>query len=418
MTIPQVDSRFSAAFSRLAERIVRDLPDLTGDRQMLEAPHPVRASVLPDTHPQLICASLTGDISGNMLASLLRSRRSIPYILDALSDPSSPASPYLLHSAQLHSTVCTSLGGVGSGAFGALLQSIRYQICGGKMFTLDDQLVALLDKTDLGADVPVSELRLPFDDIYIQLGTRRDAANAVGFLRNPVTGNHILEGAYLSRTVEPDGSAGLEICLTGSPAGHSGLLSDDAVEWVSLVVSPGSSVGEALHNAFARPRVLARDERGALSVQTLQPTGAEAAARDAFANSMLPKLDLIAKALLYINLPSARSEFVNAGTEARKALVRAVSGAHRRKAARQAARSYDTILIRAPEALSSMAAPGGVDESGRTIATHWRRGHFRSQAHGPKLANRKTIWVPPVLVNAEQISAPVTQKRYSAGIRP
>lgn len=38
-------------------------------------------------------------------------------------------------------------------------------------------------------------------------------------------------------------------------------------------------------------------------------------------------------------------------------------------------------------------------ETGRLVATHFRRGHFRRQAYGPERTLRKTIFVAPVLVN-------------------
>ncbi|WP_139222975.1 hypothetical protein [Paracidovorax wautersii] len=41
-----------------------------------------------------------------------------------------------------------------------------------------------------------------------------------------------------------------------------------------------------------------------------------------------------------------------------------------------------------------------VAESGKTIAAHFRRGHFRRQPYGPERTLRKTIFVAPVLVNA------------------
>lgn len=37
--------------------------------------------------------------------------------------------------------------------------------------------------------------------------------------------------------------------------------------------------------------------------------------------------------------------------------------------------------------------------SGRTLATHFRRGHFRRQPYGPERTLRKTIFVAPVVVN-------------------
>lgn len=35
----------------------------------------------------------------------------------------------------------------------------------------------------------------------------------------------------------------------------------------------------------------------------------------------------------------------------------------------------------------------------KPIQGHWRRGHWRNQAHGPKLQLHKLIWIMPVMVN-------------------
>lgn len=40
-----------------------------------------------------------------------------------------------------------------------------------------------------------------------------------------------------------------------------------------------------------------------------------------------------------------------------------------------------------------------VTASGKTLATHFRRGHFRRQAYGPERAQRRTIFIAPVVVN-------------------
>lgn len=40
--------------------------------------------------------------------------------------------------------------------------------------------------------------------------------------------------------------------------------------------------------------------------------------------------------------------------------------------------------------------------TGRLLATHIRRGHFRRQPYGPENALRKTIFVAPVVVNANR----------------
>lgn len=46
------------------------------------------------------------------------------------------------------------------------------------------------------------------------------------------------------------------------------------------------------------------------------------------------------------------------------------------------------------------AAPG--EEPTYSVSPHWRRGHWRMQAHGPKNGLRKRILVPPVLVRADR----------------
>jgi hypothetical protein len=39
------------------------------------------------------------------------------------------------------------------------------------------------------------------------------------------------------------------------------------------------------------------------------------------------------------------------------------------------------------------------DGKGKPKRPHWRRGHFRPQAHGPGWSQRRTIYIPPVMVN-------------------
>lgn len=57
------------------------------------------------------------------------------------------------------------------------------------------------------------------------------------------------------------------------------------------------------------------------------------------------------------------------------------------------------LEVRSPR--SDLAASG---ESGREMPVHWRRGHFRRQAHGPREApQHRLTWIYPVLVNANAL---------------
>lgn len=49
---------------------------------------------------------------------------------------------------------------------------------------------------------------------------------------------------------------------------------------------------------------------------------------------------------------------------------------------------------------------GTHESTGKTVSTHFRRGHFRRQPYGPERAQRKTIFIAPVLVNSGQGEMP------------
>jgi hypothetical protein len=40
--------------------------------------------------------------------------------------------------------------------------------------------------------------------------------------------------------------------------------------------------------------------------------------------------------------------------------------------------------------------------TGKEVKAHWRRGHWRNQAYGPQLSNRKLIWIMPVIVHKDK----------------
>lgn len=55
------------------------------------------------------------------------------------------------------------------------------------------------------------------------------------------------------------------------------------------------------------------------------------------------------------------------------------------------------------------AAPGGGgagEPTGRAVSTHWRRGHWRRQAYGPRTADarHKLVFIKPVLVRADRFA--------------
>lgn len=48
------------------------------------------------------------------------------------------------------------------------------------------------------------------------------------------------------------------------------------------------------------------------------------------------------------------------------------------------------------------------------IKSHWRRGHWRNQAFGPKLCNHKLLWIHPTIVNVDKFTnLPIETTLYS-----
>jgi hypothetical protein len=119
---------------------------------------------------------------------------------------------------------------------------------------------------------------------------------------------------------------------------------------------------------------------------------------DCFLGAAKDCLQLVAKALLYINLPEARRSLHPEYTEALRAGANLKSAAKKAKAAKRVARLFDYVLIDAPPSETGRA--GGSAEHASPKA-HWRRGHYRLQAHGVNFALRKLIFLKPMLIAAQ-----------------
>lgn len=63
---------------------------------------------------------------------------------------------------------------------------------------------------------------------------------------------------------------------------------------------------------------------------------------------------------------------------------------------------YSKIQFVGRQFAAAVDSQAVTDETGRTVVTHFRRGHFRNQAYGPKQSLRKVIFIPPVVVNQGQ----------------
>lgn len=288
------------------------------------------------------------------------------------------------HSAQM-------TGGTELGNAYASLIFVRHALAPQPYFVIDDALVELLEQTDIARDIPLSMLNLPYPRFFLEFGKLRQNGLAVP---NTETGNHVLEGAYCEYGKHPQKGEGLFVLLTGSPLGKSNAM-DDATYSVFLSFrNRDLTLEEALNDAFAS---------GTQAAQQMGLRPPTAALKGPGLGLML----FLAKVLLYIGLPEARRTIHNDRAAWAKETAGLQSAAKRAKAQKRARGLTDHVLISAPPPSATSAFTPS--ETGRTVRSHWRRGHYRLQPHGPQLSLKRLVFIRPTLVHSATGDAPVSE---------
>ena len=187
----------------------------------------------------------------------------------------------------------------------------------------------------------------------------------------------------------------IEVVIIGSPLGKAHALDDASQDLILLVQDEDECLSAVLDRHidwFNTPAAYAHPGMSPMDPNEVAMTK--------------PVIFMLAKVLLYLNLPDAEKVRV---TE-RSDLERRLKGLGPKKAAklgRKLATAYDRILL-GPSALPDAppsAVPGGLAGQGeRHVKPHWRRGHFRRIRFGEKLSESRLGWIQPVLVNAGELT--------------
>jgi hypothetical protein len=312
-----------------------------------------------------------------------------------------------------------SMGAPGSfnlGAFLLLLARARLRAYGDPILEVSVPLQTLLAETDLADGLPARFFCCPYPMVYVAF-----ARPCPLKINNRASGLHEVEGAYVGSYLVAPGHelherAGrssalgldprrptrvIELTITGSPIGKQNALDDASQDLVLFIQDEDACLGTLLarHNAYyASPAAcdmpgfqLPRPEEVAMSTAVIE---------------------LLAKVLLYLNLP----ETERAPVTERTALERRLHRLGPKKAARlkrRLATAYDRILIgptKAPDAEPAPAAPDSKPH--RSLRPHWRRGHFRRIRYGEQLSESRLGWIRPVLVKASEAFGAVKAKPY------
>lgn len=283
-------------------------------------------------------------------------------------------------------------GGTEVGNSYAALLYLRQMANPQPYFVVDDNLVEILENIDIADDVPVSMLTLPYQRFYVEFGKKRECSL---MLPNTLSGLHTFEGAYVEQGLNEILGEGIFVLLTGSPLGKSDVMDDATHSLFIPTADPARSVKDALASTFSKGKEIAAD-------MGYIPTPSSFEARS------LECVMLLTKALLYIGLPEARRLVNPAKTDWLAGLRALKSPGKRAKAYKKGRGLVDHIVISAAENESTTGPAAG--STGRSVKSHWRRGHYRMQRHGPQLSLSKVVLLLPMLVHRESGEVPETPR--------
>jgi hypothetical protein len=249
--------------------------------------------------------------------------------------------------------------------------------------------------SDLG-DAQASDLRFPFEVLYMHLGTDLDIPLNGGVAK--------LEGAFLHRR---DGTNEVGMTLVGplnEPPAHWG---ERGMESFTFFFSEEEAQRPLLQ---ALSEKLDREARDPETVPELSldefPESEQASIREAWASqtedrelnarnraTALEAAKLVANALLYLaQYPQDVEEAWQEGTPKGFTDKFERSDGKTRERVLSKARSSGFTRIRKVGKLFE-TAEAGEHEAGASPAPHLRRAHWRRQAYGPGFSLRKLMWI-------------------------
>ncbi|MEM8517573.1 hypothetical protein RCH05_002119 [Janthinobacterium sp. CAN_S7] len=232
---------------------------------------------------------------------------------------------------------------------------------------LTPALERLLTSSDLGEDIPAAQLRPRMAACYIRFGEAMRQAVVL-----PVeTGVHRIQGAYVFAST-----------YNGKRA-------------ISIVAIYAADRDEPL-GISSLDFVIEDEQESLLSVIRSQCGGTVES--DSLLAQQTALAQLCTKVFLYWGIEQARHVSLTPHGDA----LRRLQGMGPRKAAkllRQTERLYDRVVL-GPDTL-----PAHLRSASGEMSPHWRRGHFRMQAHGPRLSLRKVMFISPTIVRADRLTS-------------
>lgn len=294
-----------------------------------------------------------------------------------------------------------------------------FVVDGRQIFDIPPRLVDMLAHSDVD-DLQLNQLRTPYRMQYIHVGPRQGLELTPGWR---------FDGAYVMHS---DGR--IKVKLTAAPPTPKDLRRwvfeaeptyDFTFEETDFALDIGTAVDVSVSRWLAslaeegdnaplrqvEANDLASDlglAPGAVTITTQTRVAAETARVMSNKDAAHSALSLIVNALCYLTAypddiertwqPETPQDIVEQASTGK------TPGARRRAEQSLVSQGYGIVHLCGLQFRNDPGLQSAMDEHGN-IKTHWRRGHFRNQAYGPKRRLRRLIWIMPILVNAEQMKA-------------
>ncbi len=308
----------------------------------------------------------------------------------------------------------------------------RFVQTGRQIMDFPPGLTEMLAETDID-DIPLNSIKLPFASQFLYFGPQPNLEIEPGWF---------VDGAY----VEQRGSPGdLRFTVTAAPS-DQGLSAQwylfPEVEYTQDFVGEyrsmdlATAIDTVLSNQLAE-LARRRADRGGDITSTLQAAAGDAGIefpedvqiinagptlavhRDGATRRRHPiykaALQLVVNALCYIAAyPDDIDTVWPEGTpdSLKQQALNGGGKAQQRAKSKLTALGYVPVHICGKRIAEQRIQLGVPTQTHGNVSTHWRRGHWRNQVHGPSRSLRKLIWVMPVVVGSKQAAEPESGHLY------
>jgi len=293
-----------------------------------------------------------------------------------------------------------------------------FEDAGRNIFSLSPALVQMFLHSSVD-EVPTSLVRMPFSSMFLHFGAEAGLRSAISGLP--------LDGVYIHASLT--GSAHDSLHLLGTPVApwieearrwpFARRIQEDAkLGYLEqfLGFDDGKTFGEILAAPFKNPyaeqteieywrdrKEIRRILNTALGVTPYKQAVEEwkPSEEDALWKEQTRLIaNLVVNALCYL-VYDQREVDLDYPDFAHERLVRQTSSNKptevRRAQSKLEAMGYRKVYLCG----RSFCAPSPGQVGAHSLSAHWRRGHWRQQACGPSLRDRKLMWIMPTLVNAQ-----------------